>query len=184
MGSTRFPGKVVSDIAGLSLIEHILYRLKQSKYISEIVIVTSNNKENDCLSKIAKKNNIHIIRGSENNVLGRFELAVRKFKPNNVVRICGDCPLIDPKYIDRCLNALGSQKVDYLKHNCESNVHQGVDAFSISCFEKILQYKENRIAKEHVSAIIKEYPENFQAGVLELLEFDIFLLPLKDPRIL
>ena len=54
LSSKRFKNKVLSQIYGAVLIQHIINRLKKSKKIKEIVVSTSKNKTDDKLIKYLK----------------------------------------------------------------------------------------------------------------------------------
>ena len=47
MGSSRLPGKVMSPINGIPIIEILIRRLSLSKKINQIVLATSDNENND-----------------------------------------------------------------------------------------------------------------------------------------
>ncbi|MGO6755392.1 cytidylyltransferase domain-containing protein, partial [Rhizobium ruizarguesonis] len=47
MGSTRLPGKVLRDISGKPLLEHVLGRLQMLKRPARVVVATSSASEND-----------------------------------------------------------------------------------------------------------------------------------------
>lgn len=95
MGSTRLPGKVLLKIGKETIFSIFVDRLRQIKDIDKVVLVTSKSKNNDELINEAKRLGIEYFRGSEENVLDRFYKASLKFKPDNIIRIGGDCPLID-----------------------------------------------------------------------------------------
>ena len=71
LSSKRFKNKVLSQIYGAVLIQHIINRLKKSKKIKEIVVSTSKNKTDDKLIKYLKKSNIRYYRGDLYNVSKR-----------------------------------------------------------------------------------------------------------------
>ena len=75
----------------------------QSKKINKIILATSILKKDDALTKVAKKYKINIFRGSEKDVLGRFFEAAKKVKAKNIIRICADCPFIDPGELDKLI---------------------------------------------------------------------------------
>ena len=100
MGSKRLPGKVLLKVNGKTLIEILMQRLLLSKKIEKIVLATSKKKENDPLVEEVKDLGFKVYRGSENDVLDRYFNVAKKFKANVIVRITGDCPLIDPYLID------------------------------------------------------------------------------------
>ena len=58
MGSTRLPGKVLLNLSGKSVLEHVIDRLRQSKYIDQIIVATSNNEENKVISDLCDAKNV------------------------------------------------------------------------------------------------------------------------------
>ena len=104
MGSTRFPDKVMRTICNTPMIGLLLARLKNSKLIDQIVLATSDNPRNDPLIKYVQKLDFPIFRGSEDDVLDRYYHAAKEAGADSVVRITGDCPLIDPLTISQLIN--------------------------------------------------------------------------------
>ena len=118
MGSTRFRNKMVCSLADKPLVEHVINRIKKSKLIDNIALATTINKEDDILLRKAQELGIDNFAGSEDDVLDRFYQCAKKFNATIVIRICGDCPLMDPKVIDEVINLFNSKDVDYA-----SNIH-------------------------------------------------------------
>ena len=100
MRSTRLPGKVMKKIAGTPVIGIILKRLKKTKEANKVIVATAKNKENEILLKYLKKIKANYFCGSEDNVINRFYKTAKKYKATIIVRITGDCPLIDVKIVD------------------------------------------------------------------------------------
>ena len=103
LSSKRFKNKVLSQIYGAVLIQHIINRLKKSKKIKEIVVSTSKNKTDDKLIKYLKKSNIRYYRGDLYNVSKRLYSTAKKNKAKFFIRINGDSPLIDYKLINKAI---------------------------------------------------------------------------------
>lgn len=103
MTSSRLRGKPLMEVSGLPLIEVLIRRLKQSKYIDNIIVATTTNKEDDPIIKFCEANDLLFFRGSENNVLERVRLAANKFNTDTLVQITGDCPLIDFRLVDEAI---------------------------------------------------------------------------------
>jgi glutamate-1-semialdehyde 2,1-aminomutase len=95
MGSTRLPGKVLKSIVNKPMIELLLTRLSQSSELDEIVVATSEEKQNNQLQSIVESLGYRCTRGSEKDVLNRFYKSAKSLKADIVVRITGDCPLVD-----------------------------------------------------------------------------------------
>ena len=97
MGSTRLPNKVMREVGGIPLIELLLTRLSQSTAIDQIVLATSIDPKNTPLVKHVESLGYQSFQGSENDVLERFVFAAQQFAGDIIIRITGDCPLIDPQ---------------------------------------------------------------------------------------
>ena len=101
--SSRLPGKILKKINNNTIIEILLKRLSKSKILDKIVVSTTTEKSDDDLVDIIKRNNFDVFRGSEKNVLDRFYKTALKYKAKNIVRITGDCPLIDAQIVDKLI---------------------------------------------------------------------------------
>ena len=157
MSSTRLPGKVMLKIGKKTILEILLSRLSKSRKIDKIVVCTSKNKNDDLIFRESKRLKFAIFRGSENNVLDRFYKAAKKYKAKNIIRITGDCPLIDSVEVDRLIMAHIEKKLDYTSNNNPGSYPDGLDAEIFTM--KVLKYTWlNSISdydKEHVTTYIK-----------------------------
>ncbi len=101
IGSTRLPNKVVKEVKGVPLLEYEIKRVKRAKGIDKIVIATTVNKVDNQIKNLCKKLGIDCFRGPEDDVLDRYYRCSLKYPEyKNIIRITGDCPLIDPAVID------------------------------------------------------------------------------------
>jgi len=116
IGSTRLPGKVMIDICGRPAIWHIVNRLRHVPEIDEVVVATSISFENGVLEKFCRNEQIQCFRGSENEVLDRFYHAAKHYKADVIVRITGDCPLIDPQSVSLAIHKFleEDEQLDYV----------------------------------------------------------------------
>lgn len=98
--STRLPRKVLKTVAGRTMIEHIVDRLKFCKNIDRIYICTSTTKEDSVLESISDRKDICFYAGSEDSVIDRM-LDVQKIEnADSVVRVTGDNIFTDSVYTD------------------------------------------------------------------------------------
>ena len=100
---------------------------EKSVKLSKIYLATSIFPENDYIRKVCEKFGVKVLRGSGENVFSRFEKIVKLENPSTIVRICGDCPLIDVTFIDRVLHIIEEEKVDYVVGEEGKSIHQGLD---------------------------------------------------------
>ena len=103
MGSTRLPNKVMRCIGGTPMIELLLKRLNKSRRIDKIILATSKKSENKTLVEHVESLGFKVFEGSEKDVLDRYYQVARRILPETVVRITGDCPLIDPVLVDEVI---------------------------------------------------------------------------------
>ena len=113
LASTRLPSKVLKKINDRYIIEILLSRLSQSKKVNEIFVLTTENHEDKKLIDVVKKLGFRYFCGSEDDVLNRYYEASKKFNIESIVRITGDCPLIDPAIVDNIIDLYFEKNVDY-----------------------------------------------------------------------
>jgi spore coat polysaccharide biosynthesis protein SpsF len=110
----RFPGKVLKIVKGKTLTDHLISRLKHSSKVSQIVLCTSTNQDDDILVEIAKKNKIDFFRGSEDDKLDRYLNAAYKFSTDFIIVVDGDDVFCDPELIDLCVSEFERTGSDYV----------------------------------------------------------------------
>ena len=128
MSSTRMPNKVMKLINGVPMIELLLSRLSNSRRIDEIVLATSVDRRNGPLVEHVRSLGYACEQGSENDVLDRYVQAASKHDADVVVRITGDCPLVDPELVDACIGKFFDSNAEY----CSNTIRQPTLMASIS----------------------------------------------------
>lgn len=158
MGSSRLPGKVMRMINGEPMIELLLHRLEKSKRIDKIIVATTINENEHSLAEHVKKIGYEVFQGSENDVLERYYQAAKLHMPDTIVRITGDCPLIDPELVDEVIDAYIEQDVDFLSNTLPPTFPDGLDAavFSFRTLERANAEATTKHEREHVSPYIRE----------------------------
>lgn len=100
MGSTRLPGKIMMDLSGKPVLQHVIERLRRARQLDDIVIATSTLASDDLVADFCTAAGVLCFRGSESDVLSRYFHAAEAYAAEVVVRITSDCPLIDPAVVD------------------------------------------------------------------------------------
>src|SRR5262245_14954025 len=103
-------------ILGRPMIELLLYRLTQAKRIDKIVVATPTHPSNELLTAHVRTHGFTVFEGSEDDVLDRYYWAAKNENADVVVRITGDCPLIDPSLVDHLVTEFEAQRLDYLSN--------------------------------------------------------------------
>lgn len=158
MGSTRLPNKVMKPIGGIPMIELLLSRLSKAKEISQIVVATSIDERNQSLVTYVNQLGYACEQGSENDVLDRFVQAARTHQADVVVRITGDCPLVDPILVDDTIRQFTKANVDYFSNTNPPTYPDGLDieVCTFSALEKAWQETNKPFDREHVTPYLRE----------------------------
>jgi spore coat polysaccharide biosynthesis protein SpsF len=164
MSSSRLPGKVLMPIAGRPLLAFMVERVRRAKLLDAIVVATSD----DPMAAMLIENDIAVWRGSLDNVLTRFHDAALSQNADVVLRLTGDCPLIEPQLIDACVNMLAGQCLDYVSNTTPPTYPDGLDVEAMTMSALSQTEKEATLVseREHVTPFIRRYPDRFTNSAL------------------
>ena len=112
--SNRLKSKVLKKISGKETILILLDRLSQAKSLDKIIVAIPNSQKNKKLKKVLLKNNYEVFEGSHTNVLKRYYDCGLKYSLKHIMRVTGDCPLLDPKLVDKLANKYKRGNYDYV----------------------------------------------------------------------
>jgi len=158
MGSTRLPGKVMLDVGGQPLISLLLQRLDRATTIHEVVVATTSDASDDPLADYLATLGLRVYRGSGTDVLGRYLGAAQDAKADVVVRITGDCPLIDPAVVDGVVRRFLESGVDYASNVGPPTFPDGLDTevFSFAALADSATRADTAYQHEHVTPHLRD----------------------------
>lgn len=155
MGSSRLPGKVLMKVDGRELLSYMLERVAGAKSVSQVIVATTVDPKDDPIAAFCEKNGVRVFRGDENDVLDRYYQAALTVKPQVVVRLTSDCPLIDPKVIDLVVERHLSAGDDYTANTAPpvGTYPDGMDVevFSFQALERAWKEAKLPSEREHVT---------------------------------
>ena len=160
MGSSRLPGKTLMQIGDKTAIDHVMSRVQQSKLITDTFLATSIDPNNLPLIQHLAQQGHRIFAGSENDVLDRYYQVAKLIQPNIVVRLTGDCPLIDPQIIDLTIQKYIDSNAQYT-YNCMEGGNMypdgmDVEVFAFKALEQAALEASKPSEREHVTPYIRE----------------------------
>ncbi len=155
--STRYPNKVLKTVNKLTIIELLIKRLKKSKIVSQVLVAIPEGKANLKLKNHLFSKKIDYFQGSEDDVLDRYYNAAKSVKANIIVRITGDCPLMDAKLVDEMLDVYNIKNVDYLSNINPPTFPDGLDIeiFTFNALETCWRKAKTKFDREHVTPFIR-----------------------------
>jgi spore coat polysaccharide biosynthesis protein SpsF len=171
MGSSRLPGKVLEEVCGKTLLEHLIVRLRRVKQADKIVIATTIKEEDIPIVDMCKKLDVLFYRGSEEDVLSRYYEAALQYKGDLIVRVTSDCPVIDPDVVGYLIDFYmkNLKKYDYVTNTLRRTYPRGMDVEIVS-FKALKEAHFNAydpFDREHVTPFIKSSPSRYSLKNIE-----------------
>ena len=163
--SSRLPLKVLQPILGRPMLAHELDRVRRARTLDALVVATSTDPSDDPIERLGEAEHVTCFRGSLDDVLDRFYRAALPYRPEAIVRLTGDCPLIDPALIDRVVDFFRTERLD-LAATAEA-YPDGLDV-EVLRFDALADAWRHATApsdREHVTLFIRRQPDRFRVGM-------------------
>lgn len=166
MTSRRLPGKVLLEVLGRPLLAHQIDRARRAACIDAVMIATTTNPTDDPLAAVAQSTGVGCYRGSEADVLGRMTETADRAGAEVVVRLTGDCPLIDPALLDEAATRLieSDPPLDYVTNDPPRTWPIGLDVevMRMAALRTADAEAAGRYDREHVTPFLYTRPERFR----------------------
>jgi len=151
LNSSRLPGKAMLTIAGMPLIELVARRASRSSH--EVVVATSQEQYDERIAAHLESVGIPVVRGSLDDVLGRFVQATADLDDDDrVVRLTGDNPLADADLVDELIAAVDATQHSYGRVDIDQ-VPEGLGAevFRVGDLRRAAAKATEPYDREHVT---------------------------------
>lgn len=170
--STRMDSKVLLDLEGKTVIEHVIRRIQQSKLTGEFIVATTINREDLPIVKLCAELGVSVYCGCEEDPLERYYQASRLFGGAHIVRIKSDCPAIDPIIIDNAIRLHLDSGADYTTNTVLRTFPAGqdVEILTMQTLSKVWQSAELFSEREHITLYIPKHPNLFHIRHMEHTE--------------
>lgn len=164
MGSSRLPGKVLLEIAGKPMLQHVIERTRRATRLDSIAVATSSQPSDDPIAEFCAGLGVTCTRGSLHDVLDRYYQTARTLNAGVVVRITADCPLIDPDLIDETIRLVTDpeQPVDFAANRLPPPFQRSfpigldVEVCSFAALQRAWTESTETFHREHVMPYIYE----------------------------
>ena len=158
LGSSRFPGKMLHDLMGKPILDWAVHRASQARTIHRVVIATTDSPKDLPLVEHCQKSGWDCYTGSEQDVLDRYYQAALHYQADRIVRITGDCPLVDPALIDQALALLEMDPAVQYASNVQPITFpegQSVEAFPFASLKLAWEKATQPSFREHVTPYLR-----------------------------
>ena len=169
MTSERYPGKMLAPFLGKPVIAHVVDKIKISKVNPKIILATSENHTDDPLVLYAKYLGIEVVRGSHDDVFGRFISALKKFKCDAFFRVCGDSPLLLPSLFDKAVSIFIQAEYDLVTNVFPKTFPDGmsIELIKTQTFIEVEKKIKNKKDQEHITQYFYSKNKEFKIHNIE-----------------
>jgi len=160
LNSSRLPGKQLLPLAGKPLITHIVERLRRVKGLDQIMLATTADDFNKPLRDWAAENGVECLayEGDVNDLVGRVDTAFSQTGADQLLYICGDCPLIEPSTLERMIEAMrATPRAGLAKLRPAADgkrfIHEGFDLYARDFWQAMVEVAHEPFEREHIGAV-------------------------------
>lgn len=168
MGSERLPGKVLADIAGTPMLVRVVERIRASALVDRVIVATSDKTADDPIQDLCSEKMYKCFRGHATDLLDRYYKTALDNQIDVIVRITSDCPLIDPKIVDKTIDLFlnASPPVDFAANRLpwDRTYPIGLDTevCTFHALQRAWQRAEKVYQREHVMPFLYENEDRFR----------------------
>lgn len=164
MESTRFPGKVLAPLLGKPMLLHQLDRVAQRVPPHELVVACPNTPPNQAIRDLCTAHGYHclLIPGDPNDLLARFYAVAHIYDIEAIVRISGDCPLLDVSILDLLIQCYFDHPgIDFVGLSPDWPEGQDCEMFSVDALARAQKMALWPSEREHLGSCFYRHPEAF-----------------------
>ena len=176
MTSRRLPGKVMAPLAGEPMIWRQIERLRRCRGLSRIMVATSHEASDDALAGYLLSRGVSVFRGHATDLLDRFARCAEALgSATHIVRVKGDCPLIDPMLVDEAVRVAMMSGAAYVSNRLPQRHPRGleVEAVTAEALVKAAALPRDATVPVSPTAYIRSHPQQFSAARMSPLMRDL-----------
>ncbi|MBM3751965.1 MAG: hypothetical protein FJW21_12425 [Acidimicrobiia bacterium] len=178
MGSSRLPGKTALPILGVPMIERMVERVRRSRHVTDVILATSIDPDDDPVEAITKRIGIGCFRGSPEDVLDRIDGAAQSAGADLIVELLGDNPLVHADLIDDVIDYHKGSGNDYSASVTAEYPHAGpevkkfpvgirVQVFPPAILHDSAVRATDPYHRENSTTFLYEHPDLYRLGYLQ-----------------
>jgi spore coat polysaccharide biosynthesis protein SpsF (cytidylyltransferase family) len=157
---------MVMDVSGQSLLLRTLDRAMAIPGVDVVVLATTTLPEDQQLLEIAEAAGAQGFAGDTEDVLDRYHTAASQHRAGIIMRLTGDCPLLDPSVSELALSRFVQGNIDYASNINPPTFPDGLDTevFSFAALDSAWKESTLKSDREHVTQFIRRQPERFRSA--------------------
>ena len=170
LASTRLPRKALAEVGGLPMLAFTAQRLASAPELDQVVVATTDDDSDDELERLLHPHGLPCHRGSYADIVARLLGAARQFEAQVLVRVWGDCPLVDPGLIGQVVRLLQEQGLDYadtgLLDGSRYPLGLDVEVYRAETLARINREADTPFFHEYPNEFLKAHRDQFRTGAV------------------
>jgi glutamate-1-semialdehyde 2,1-aminomutase len=162
--STRLPGKALIDLGSKPVIAWVVDAARAIPGIDKVAVATTDQPADDALVDWCAAHGVACHRGPEDDVLTRFAMAARAENADIIMRLTGDCPLLDPWVAGQVVTLRRRLDLDYASNTTTTTWPDGLDCeiFTRAALETADAEADRASEREHVTPFLRANRHRFR----------------------
>jgi spore coat polysaccharide biosynthesis protein SpsF (cytidylyltransferase family) len=169
--STRLPQKALRLIYGIPSIERCLLNTLSISGSSASVLITSTNPEDDLLAERTVSGAADFMRGSEDDVLERILKAIDRHRPEYVIRVTGDCPVVSFELAELLLESHSASGADVTYLQPGAAVGIGSEIYTAAALQRLRSLMPRTPHSEYLILYFLNNPGMFHLNAVPVPSF-------------
>ncbi len=155
--SSRLPDKIFKTLGSKPALKHVIDRCHAIDGVSHVIVASPDDPIEDPVEELALKAGALSFRGDPQDVLSRYFHAHQLVDTPLVMRVTGDCPLIDPTLCSELIKKVHQEGADY---GVLVNWPHGLDCevFTRDLLQRAHTTAHLDVDREHVTLWMKKQP--------------------------
>lgn len=155
-------------LLGIPAILFMAQRVAQASKIDRLIVATSDHPSDDPLAQLLQENGVECFRGNLSDVLDRYYQAALLAEADCVVRLTGDCPLMDADLVDAVVTPIINNTADYASNTKPDTYPNGLDVEAFSFAALTSAWKEATLPseREHVTPFLIKHSDRFKKATV------------------
>lgn len=173
MGSERLPGKVLAEIAGAPMLARVVERARRIASVDDVAVATSDQAMDDPIAALGEAMGWPLVRGEAHDVLARFCQAASELEADVIVRLTGDCPLLDPSISEATIRLFQEARppLDFAANRLPDHrtfpIGLDTEVCSRAALERACRDADQPHQREHVMPYLYDEPGRFRIALLD-----------------
>ena len=160
MSSSRLPGKVLQPLGGKKALDHVIDAAAAAPGVTRVAVATSVDPLDDPVVAHCNARGVAVHRGPLEDVLGRFGIVIEAehlVAQDAIIRLTGDCPLLDADVIGLVIERFLHGDVAVVTNVDPISWPDGLDCelFRVNALQAAISEAKSPRDREHVGPFIR-----------------------------